>query len=489
MFVRIVIVWISSLWVAAAFQAHVYQSHGYRPETSMRSASVEETTAATIHSEDPWWKSVELPHAYIAEKVRTDFTILNTKFKDKPLVYLDSAATSQKPQYVLDALQNYYETSNSNVHRGAHRLSRDATAAYEEARDEVANFIHAKSRNECIFTKGATEAINLVAMTYGRANIGPGDEIVLTELEHHSNIVPWQILASQTGCNLKFAPVDKNTGRLNVEELKSLLSPKTKLVAFQHVSNVMGCINPVEELVQAVREKSPDAKVLLDACQSVPHQRVSVQELGVDFLAFSGHKMCGPTGIGALWGREELLNAMPPFLGGGEMIDQVTLEGSTFAPSPGRFEAGTPAIAQAIGLGAAIRYLNNVGMDNIEAYEHELGEYLYKRLSECDGVTLLGPKANRAALCAFHCDAVHPSDLSTFLDVEGVAIRAGHHCCQPLHHALGYSHTARASLYFYNTKEEVDKFIEVLQDSIAFFSSMGGSKTDDAQQADFVPFV
>lgn len=489
MFVQIVIVWISSLWVAAAFQAHVYHSHGYRPETSMRSASVEETTAATIHNEDPWWKSVELPHAYIAEKVRKDFTILNTKFKDKPLVYLDSAATSQKPQYVLDALQNYYETSNSNVHRGAHRLSRDATAAYEEARDEVANFIHAKSRNECIFTKGATEAINLVAMTYGRANIGPGDEIVLTELEHHSNIVPWQILASQTGCILKFAPIDKNTGRLNVEELKSLLSPKTKFVAFQHVSNVMGCINPVEELVQAVREKSPDAKVLLDACQSVPHQRVNVQELGVDFLAFSGHKMCGPTGIGALWGREELLNAMPPFLGGGEMIDQVTLEGSTFAPSPGRFEAGTPAIAQAIGLGAAIRYLNNVGMDNIEAYEHELGEYLYKRLSECDGVTLLGPKDNRAALCAFHCDAVHPSDLSTFLDVEGVAIRAGHHCCQPLHHALGYSHTARASLYFYNTKEEVDKFIEVLQDSIAFFSSMGGSKTDDAQQDDFVPFV
>ena len=487
MFRRILVAWILFLPVAAALQAHVRPSH--RSVTLLRSASVEETIAGASHHEEPWWKSVELPHAYIAEQVRKDFTILNTKFKDKPLVYLDSAATSQKPRYVLDALQSYYETSNSNVHRGAHRLSRDATAAYEEARDEVANFIHAKSRNECIFTKGATEAINMVAMTYGRANIGRGDEIVLTELEHHSNIVPWQILASQTGCTLKFASVDADTGCLNVEELKSLLSEKTKLVSFHHVSNVMGSINPVDELVQAVREKSPDAKILLDACQSVPHQRVDVQELGVDFLAFSGHKMCGPTGIGVLWGREELLNAMPPFLGGGEMIDQVTLEGSTYALAPGRFEAGTPAIAQAIGLGAAIRYLTNIGIDNIEAYEHELGSYLYKRLSECDGVTLLGPKENRAALCAFHCDAVHPSDLSTFLDVEGIAIRAGHHCCQPLHNALGYSHSARASLYFYNTKEEIDKFIEVLVDSIAFFTSMGATKVDGAQQDDFVPFV
>ena len=487
MFLRIVAL-IPFLQVAIAFQAQVQYR---RPATVLRSASSVEVSVDTTSNEQPWWKSVELPHAYIAQKVRKDFAILDKKFKDKPLVYLDSAATSQKPKYVLDALSNYYEHMNSNVHRGAHSLSRDATAAYEEARDEVANLINAYSRNECVFTKGATEAINLVAMTYGREQIGPGDEIVLTEMEHHSNIVPWQILASQTGCTLKFAHIDKETGRINVEELKSLLSAKTKLVTFQHISNVMACENPVQELVQAVREKSPDAKVLLDACQSVPHQRVDVQELGVDFLAFSGHKMCGPTGIGAIWGREELLNAMPPFLGGGEMIDQVTLEGSTYAPAPGRFEAGTPAIAQAIGLGAAIRYLNEIGMENIEAYEHELGDYLYKRLSECEGVTVFGPKENRAALCAFYCDAVHPSDLSTFLDVEGVAIRAGHHCCQPLHQALGYSHSARASLYFYNTKEEIDKFMEVLQDSIAFFKSMSGSNGEDAnaEKDDFVPFI
>lgn len=476
------------LQVVVAFRAQVSQP---RVPTFLRLTPVDKSAVTTSQSEQPWWKTVKLPHAYIAEKVRHDFPILDTKFKDKPLVYLDSAATSQKPKYVLDALNDYYEKSNSNVHRGAHSLSRDATAAYEAARDEVANFIHAKSRNECVFTKGATEAINLVAMTYGRANIGPGDEILLTEMEHHSNIVPWQILASQTGCTLKFAHIDKETGRLDINEFVSLLSGNTKLVTFQHISNVMGCANPVEELVQAVRDKSPGAKVLLDACQSVPHQRVDVQKLGVDFLAFSGHKMCGPTGIGVLWGREELLNAMPPFLGGGEMIDQVTLAGSTFATAPGRFEAGTPAIAQAIGLGAAIRYLNEVGMDNIEAYENELGSYLYKRLSECEGVTLFGPRENRVALCAFYCDNVHPSDLSTFLDVEGVAIRAGHHCCQPLHAALGYSHSARASLYFYNTKEEIDKFIRVLQESIAFFESMRGSNGEvvNSQQGDFVPFI
>jgi cysteine desulfurase/selenocysteine lyase len=442
-------------------------------------------------AEEPWWKTVELPHAYVADQVRKDFPILDVRFKDdKPLVYLDSAATSQKPKYVIDALNEYYEHMNANVHRGAHSLSRDATAAYEQARDEVAQFINAYSRNECIFTKGATEAINLVAQTFGRSRLGPGDEIVLTELEHHSNIVPWQMLATQTGCTLKYAHVDKGTGMLDLDEFKSHLSDKTKLVSFQHVSNVMAIINPVEEMVQAVREKAPHAKVILDACQSVPHQQVDVQALGVDFIAFSGHKMCAPTGVGVLWGREELLNSMPPFLGGGEMIDEVRLDGSTYALAPGRFEAGTPNIAQAIGLGAAIRYLRQVGMDKIEAYEHELGEYLYKRISECDGIAVLGPKTNRAALCAFFCEDVHPSDLSTFLDVEGIAIRAGHHCCQPLHRALGYSHSARASLYFYNTKEEVDKFMEVLQDSIAFFRSMAGANGEATGESDdFVPFI
>lgn len=483
---------LSLLQLITAFQSPLVQLHSRKSNVARNSASVEQSIDSTSNQDEGWWKSVEFPHAHIAEKVRKDFTILDTKFKnDKPLVYLDSAATSQKPKYVIDSLNNYYEHLNSNVHRGAHTLSRDATAAYEGARDEVANFINAYSRNEVVFTKGATEAINLIAMTFGRANIGEGDEIVLTELEHHSNIVPWQILASQTGCTLKYAHIDKETGRLDTEELKSLLSDKTKLVTFQHISNVMGCGNPVEELVETVRKVSPNAKVLLDACQSVPHQRVDVQKLGVDFLAFSGHKMCGPTGVGALWGREDLLNEMPPFLGGGEMIDHVSLEGSTFAPAPGRFEAGTPNIAQAVGLGAAIRYLNEIGMDNIEAYEHEMGEYLYKRLSECDGVTIFGPTEGRNAVCAFYCDDVHPSDLSTFLDVEGVAIRAGHHCCQPLHQAMGFSHSARASLYFYNTKDEIDKFIEVLQDSIRFFQSMSGSNGDasKSEQDDFVPFI
>jgi len=492
-----IIAFISFFRAVLGFQiSHTYRKchEGYQFPCISSSHSLS-TTSSDVPVErtslDPWWKDVKLPHAYIADNVRKDFPILETTFKGKPLVYLDSAATSQKPKFVLDALSNYYESVNSNVHRGAHTLSRDATAAYEGARDTVASLINAKSRNECIFTKGATEAINLVAMTYGRANIGPEDEIVSTELEHHSNIVPWQILASQTGCKLKFAHVDQTTGTLDVEELKALLSERTKIVSFQHVSNTLGCVNPVTELVEAIREKAPNAKIVLDACQSVPHQVVDVQALNIDFMAFSGHKMCGPTGIGALWGREELLNAMPPFLGGGEMIDHVTLEGSTYSLSPGRFEAGTPPIAQAVGFGAAIQYLNNIGFEEIEAYEQELGEYLYKRLSELEGITVFGPEKNRAALCSFYCDAVHPSDLSTFLDVEGVAIRAGHHCCQPLHQALGYSHSARASLYFYNTKEEVDKFIEVLEDSIAFFKSMGksDSNSDNLKDDDFVPFI
>mmetsp|Transcript_11205 Transcript_11205/g.12831 ORF Transcript_11205/g.12831 Transcript_11205/m.12831 type:complete len:499 (-) Transcript_11205:342-1838(-) len=470
-----------------------YEEHLFA-STGASSSHLCSHTSANILVEktslNPWWKNVELPHAYIADKVRKDFPILETEFKGKPLVYLDSAATSQKPKFVLDTLNHYYESVNSNVHRGAHTLSRDATSAYEGARDIVASLINAKSRNECIFTKGATEAINLVAMTYGRANVGPGDEIITTELEHHSNIVPWQILASQTGCKLNFAHVDQVNGTLDVEELKSLLSMRTKIVSFQHVSNTLGCVNPVRELVEAIREKAPNAKIVLDACQSVPHQAVDVQALNVDFMAFSGHKMCGPTGIGALWGREELLNSMPPFLGGGEMIDCVTLEGSTYLPSPGRFEAGTPPIAQAIGFGAAIQYLNNIGFEEIEAYEQELGDYLYKRLSEVKGITIFGPEKNRVALCSFHCDAVHPSDLSTFLDVEGVAIRAGHHCCQPLHQALGYSHSARASLYFYNTKEEIDKLIKALEESIAFFDAVGktDSNSDDLND-DFVPFI
>lgn len=405
-----------------------------------------------------WWKDYKLEHSDLAEKVRPDFQILSTtKIGDsqKPLVYLDSAATSQKPKQVIDALSQYYEKTNSNVHRGAHTLSRDATAAFEEARDTVASFVNANSRNEIIFTSGASEAINLVASSYGRSYLKPGDEIVITEMEHHSNIVPWQMIAKETGAKLRYAPIDFEKGTMDVNNFISLFNDKTKIVAFQHVSNVLACVNPVKDIVEQVRVKSPDAVIFLDACQSVPHMKVDVQELGVDFMAASGHKMCGPTGIGFLWGKEDILNSMPPYMGGGEMIDQVTMEESTFALAPARFEAGTPPIAQAVGLGASIKYLEKIGMDKVAAYEHEIAGYLHKRLSHVEKLHVLGPPVGteRAALCSFYVDGVHPSDLSTFLDMEGVAIRAGHHCCQPLHQAKGISHSARASLYIYNTKQ------------------------------------
>ena len=408
--------------------------------------------------EQEWWKVAEFEHGDVAKKARSDFEILLTTTigeNERPLVYLDSAATSQKPKQVIDALVHYYTKQNSNVHRGAHTLSRDATAAYEGARDKVADLINANSRNEIIFTTGATEAINLIAYSYARANLLPGDEIVVTEMEHHSNLVPWQMIAKETGAVVKYASIDFDKGALDRDHLLSLITDKTKLVGFQHVSNVMACVNPVKEIVEKIRIKNPKTMILLDACQSVPHMKVDVQDLGVDFLAASGHKMCGPTGIGFLWGKEGILNTMPPFFGGGEMIDTVTLESSSYAQSPARFEAGTPPIAQAVGLGAAIDYLNEIGFEKIEAYEHELAAYLDKRLREVEGVNVLGPPMGevRAAVCAFSVDGVHPSDLSTFLDMEGVAIRAGHHCCQPLHQSCGISHSARASLYIYNTKE------------------------------------
>jgi cysteine desulfurase / selenocysteine lyase len=443
-----------------AFVSPARQSHSFFPKSCNRLfvlQSPEVSTDASSGNEENWWKDYQFQHGDLAETVRSDFEILqSTTIGDdkKPLIYLDSAATSQKPTQVLDELNRYYTKLNSNVHRGAHTLSRDATAAFEDARDSVASFVNAPSRNEIIFTSGATEALNLVAHSYGRSNLGPGDEIVLTEMEHHSNLVPWQILAESTGAVLKFVKANPTTGVLDLEQMEQLLNEKTKIVSFQHVSNVMGCINPVTDIVVMVRSKAPQSKIVLDACQSVPHMAVDVQVLGIDFLAASGHKMCGPTGIGFLWGKEAILNSMPPFMGGGEMIDTVTLHSATYAQAPARFEAGTPPIAQAVGLGAAIRYLTNLGMDKVEAYEHELAAYLQRRLSEVNGVTVLGPPVGteRAALCAFVTEDVHPSDLSTFLDMEGVAIRAGHHCCQPLHQALGYSHSARASLYIYNTK-------------------------------------
>jgi len=488
-----------------------------RPSAARRmSADVEpdqeERTSASDDDDDdddePWWKSFALSDASLPAEIRSDFPILSTRIgaegtpesEKKDLVYLDSAATSQKPLYVTDALTRYYHTSNSNVHRGAHCLSREATSQYEGSRDAVAKFVNANSRNEIVFTSGATEAMNLVANSYGRSTLKAGDEVIITELEHHSNIVPWQLICEETGATLKYIPVNKETQTLDMDVFRTLVNENTKIVSVQHVSNVLGCVHPIPDLVSFARANaSPDCKILVDACQSCPHMPVDVQSLDIDFLAGSGHKMCGPTGIGFLWGREDVLNSMPPFLGGGEMIDDVSMDGSTFAKAPARFEAGTPAIAQAVGMGAAVEYVGGVGIERIESYEHELGTYLYRRLEEMPGVTPLGPKPdeatggrNRVGLVSFVCDAVHPSDLSTFLDMEGVAVRAGHHCCQPLHKALGYSHSARASLYFYNTKEEIDYFVEKLEETLAFFGSVSGEGAGDADgdgEDDFVPFV
>lgn len=469
---------------------------GYVASTATTSSCQTHTRLQmSTETETERWKTVKLEEASLAESVRKDFPILSqfisqsSEGEPKPLIYFDSAATSQKPTQVTDEVSSYYNTINSNVHRGAHTLSQKATAKYEAARDSIAKFINSNSRNEIIFTSGATEAINLIASTYGRENIQKGDEILISEFEHHSNIVPWQLLAEEKGAILKFIPLDKDTGCLDLKRLPELLSDRTKIVSIQHVSNVMANINPIDEIVSLTRTLgAPDVKIILDACQSVPHMPVDVQKLGVDFIAASGHKLCGPTGIGFLWGKEDILNSMPPYMGGGEMIDEVYMDHSTYAKSPARFEAGTPAIAQAIGLGKAIEYLQEIGgIEKIYKYEKELAGYLHRRMSEVDGITILGPEDgdNRAAIVSFVCDNVHPSDLSTFLDMEGVAIRAGHHCCQPLHRALGYSHSARASLYFYNTKEEVDSFIEILKDTLAFLGGGAVGGDDD----DFVPFI
>ena len=413
----------------------------------------------------------------LGAKLRPDFALLDQTVNDnKPLVYLDSAATSQKPKSVLEAMRQHQERDNANVHRGAHSLSQRSTASYEAARAKVAAFINAASDREIVFTRGATEAINLVACTWGSSNLKEGDEVVLTVMEHHSNLVPWKLLAQRTGCVIRYAKLKEDTETLDLEHLRSLVVPgKTKLIACAHVSNTLGCVNDVAEISSVAR--AAGAKLLLDACQSVPHMPVDVQALGADFVVASGHKMCAPTGVGFLWAAYETLEAMPPWQGGGEMIDQVSLDDVSFAPPPGRFEAGTPAITQAIGLGAACDYLSSIGMEHVEAYEHELGAYLHEKLSAVDGVRVYGPPpaadgSGRAALCAFNVDGIHPSDLATLLDQEGIAIRAGHHCTQPLHAELGAPGSARASLYIYNTKDEIDKFCAELESTVAFFKML-----------------
>jgi len=399
--------------------------------------------------------------------IRRDFPILERTLDGKRLVYLDNAATSQKPEAVLETIDYYYRTYNSNVHRALHILSQESTRAYEGARAILSGFIGSAEPASCIFTKNATEGLNLVANSWGRANLAPGDEILITEMEHHSNIVPWQIVAGATGAKVRYVPITEE-GRLDMAAFEDMLNPGTRVVSVIHVSNVLGTINPVAEIAQ--KAHLVGAIVVLDAAQSVPHMPVDVGELGVDFMAFSSHKMCGPTGAGLLWGRGELLEGMQPFLGGGEMIEFVSKEGTTFNKVPYRFEAGTPNIAEVIGMGAAAEYLQGIGLSRIHEYESALVRYAIEQLEDLDGVQIHGPRDERASLVSFSLAGIHPHDVSTMLDQDFVAVRAGHHCTQILHAALGVPSTTRASFAFYNTREEVDALVESLRKTIEFFS-------------------
>ena len=399
--------------------------------------------------------------------IREDFPILREQAHGHPLIYFDSAATSQKPRHVLDALRHYYEHENANVHRGLHELSSRATEAYEKSRKRVASYLGATTADEIVFTRGTTESINLVAQAWGGKFLRAGDAILLTEMEHHSNLVPWQLLAERTGAQLRFVPV-RDDGTLALDQLPSLLTPEVKLFAFTHISNSLGTINPVAEL--CAKARAVGALTLVDAAQSIGHLSIDVQKLGCDFLAFSGHKMCGPTGIGALYGRAEILDALPPWHGGGEMIVSVTLEKSAFKKPPHRFEAGTPNIAGAIGLAAAIDYIERIGRAEIFKHDVDLANYAVQRLAELPGIRILGPSTERGALVGFVMEAAHPHDLTTFADQYGLAMRGGHHCNQPLMRRFGVTGTTRASFYFYNTRAEIDRMIEILHAAVRFFS-------------------
>ncbi|MED4588666.1 cysteine desulfurase [Priestia flexa] len=400
--------------------------------------------------------------------IRKQFPILDQEVNGHPLVYLDSAATSQKPIQVIEALNKYYREYNSNVHRGVHTLGTMATDGYEGAREKVRKFINAKSTEEIIFTRGTTTALNIVAASYGRANLQPGDEIVITYMEHHSNIIPWQQVAKATGATLKYIDLTEDHA-LSLETVKETITPDTKIVSVMHVSNVLGAINPVKEIAKIAHQHG--AIMIVDGAQSTPHMKVDVQDLDCDFFAFSGHKMCGPTGIGVLYGKKELLEKMEPVEFGGEMIDFVNLYDSTWKELPWKFEGGTPIIAGAIGLGAAIDFLEEVGLDNILAHEHKLANYALDRLSEVEGITIYGPK-ERAGVVTFNLDDVHPHDVATVLDAEGVAVRAGHHCAQPLMKYLNVSSTARASFYLYNTEEEIDQLVSSLIKTKEYFTNV-----------------
>ncbi|MDA1091045.1 MAG: cysteine desulfurase [Proteobacteria bacterium] len=404
--------------------------------------------------------------AFDVEKIRADFPILSQTVYGKPLVYLDNGASAQKPRQVIDSMSDIYETYYSNVHRGVHWTSQKSTEGFEAGRQKAAAFLNAASDNEVIFTRGATEAINLVAASWGRANLEAGDEIILSHMEHHSNIVPWQLLRQEKDIVIKVAPIDDD-GNFMIGEYEKLLSDKTKMVAVTHVSNALGTIVAVKDVIRLAHAKG--ALVLLDGCQAVPHQAVDVQALGADFYVFSGHKLYGPTGIGVLWGREDILNAMPPYQGGGEMISSVTFEKTTFQKAPHRFEAGTPAIAEVIGLGAAIDYLGAIGLDNIAAHEHGVLQYATERLQAIDGLTIIGNAKEKAAIISFTLADVHAHDVGTFVDRAGVAVRVGHHCAQPVMDRFGVAATARASFGLYNTRAEVDALVDALEETRKFF--------------------
>ena len=411
----------------------------------------------------------------LSDRYRADFPILDQRAPDgHPLIYLDHAATSQKPRQVLQALEQYYAADNANVHRGAHQLSARATESFEAARTVTAEFVHAASPREIVFTRNASEAINLVARSWGDANLREGDEVLLTLMEHHSNLVPWQLLAQRTGCVLRHVGITE-AGELDLEDFRSKLTDRTRLVSLVHISNALGCCNPLDQVIPAAH--AAGALVLVDACQSLAHKPIDVAGLDVDFLVGSSHKLCGPTGMGFLWAREALLEAMPPFLGGGEMIQDVFLDHSTWAVLPHKFEAGTPAIGEAVGMGAAIRYLQAIGLEAIQAWEAQLTRHLFGRLQAIKGVRVLGPtpeqQSDRGALATFLVDGVHANDIAALMDASGICIRSGHHCCQPLHRHYGVTASARASLSFISTFEEIDRFSEELTSTIGFLREHG----------------
>lgn len=398
--------------------------------------------------------------AFDVQRIRRDFPILTRSIREQNLVYLDSAATTQKPQPVLDTLASYYATGNANIHRGVYLLSEEATAAYDRAREKVQGLLNARASHEIIFTRNSTESINLVAQSYGRQNLGPGDEVLITHMEHHSNIVPWQLLCEQVGARLCVAPID-DRGTLQLDEFQRLISPRTRLVAVVHLSNSLGTINPVQDIVDMAHARG--VPVLIDGSQSVYHMPVDVQALDCDFYVFTGHKLYGPTGIGVLYGRESLLEQMPPYQGGGDMIRSVTFDKTTYADLPHKFEAGTPHIAGAIGLGAAVDYLLSVGFEGIGRHEADLLTYGTNALSEVKGLQLIGTSPNKASILSFVMDGAHPHDIGTIVDSDGIAIRTGHHCTQPVMDRFGVPATARASIAMYNTHEEIDALVKALE--------------------------